>query len=166
MSDFIKVKASIEGVDELVKELVAQGVNVKKSTKGAVRAGGKVIKRAAAANANAISSQPGNKVSLRVKQRVGFAVASIFPAKGHAELRPIELGTKPGWRWAKRKGPFTFYAGKRLIVTRLIKHSGTAAKAWLRPAFDAANDAATQAVADSLRDTIEKAKIAAEGNDE
>lgn len=162
----IKVEGKIEGIENLLKEMEKQAINVKKTTKGAVRAGGKVILKAARANANAISSQPGIKVSLRVRQRQGYVVASIFPAKGHAELRVIELGSGAGWRWAKNKGPFRFYAGNRLIVTRLINHPGTAAKPWLRPAFDSAKRAATDAVADSLRETVERAKIEAEGSDE
>ena len=164
MSDFIKVEGTVEGVEGLMKALSEQALNIKKTTKGAVRAGAKVIGAAAKANANRISSQKGNKVSVRVRQRQGFVVASIFPAKGHAELRVIELGSKAGWRYA-RKGPFRFYAGRRLIVTHRIKHPGTAAKPWLRPAFDGSKDAATQAVGESLRKTIEEAKIAAEGND-
>jgi HK97 gp10 family phage protein len=162
----IKVEGKIEGVEELLKAMEEQALNMKKTTKGAVRAGARVIGAAAKANANAISSQPGNKVSVRVRQREGFAVASIFPAKGHSELRVIELGSKEGWRWARKKGPFVFWAGNRLVVTRLIKHPGTVAKPWLRPAFDSAKDAATQAVAESLRETIEAAKVAAEGSDE
>jgi HK97 gp10 family phage protein len=163
-----RVDADLEGLPELLKELTQMGANVKKSVKGATKAGAVVILKRARSNAKAISKGHSRKihVSLRVRMRDGYAVGSIFPGKGHAELRPIELGTKAGWRWARKKKPFTFVSGNRLLRTRLIKHPGTAAKPWLRPAFDATQEAAARAVGESLRETIEQAKIAADGGDE
>ena len=157
----------IEGGEQLQKDLRDLGLNTKKTLKGAVRAGTKVMAKAANANAAMISTRPGKKVSVRVRVRPGdWAVGSVFPAKGKAHLRLFEYGTKPGWRWARKKGPFRFYAGTKLIVTRVIHHPGMAKRPWLQPAVDASKDGAFEAFGEALKETIEKAKIAPEGNDE
>lgn len=158
--------AEIEGSEQLVQDLLTVGLNVKKSVVGAVRAGGRIIRNDAEGRAGSISSKPGKKVALRVRKRSGFVVGSIFPAKGHAELRLVEYGTPAGWRLAMKRGPFKFYAGNRLIVTRAIQHPGTAARPWLRPAFDNKSKEAAQKVGDVLKDAIEAARIEAEGSDD
>lgn len=162
----VKMTAEIEGADQLVKDLLSVGLNVKKSVVGAVRKGGRVIRNQAEANANAISQKPGKKVALRVRKRTDFVVGSIYPAKGHAELRLAEYGTPAGWRLATKRGPFKFYAGNRLIVTRAIQHPGTAARPWLRPAFDTKSSEAARVLGDTLKDAIEAARIESEGTDE
>jgi hypothetical protein len=160
-----RFQAGIEGVDELVLDLNDCGVNTKKTHKGAIRAGTKVIRAAAEARAAAISSRPGRKTKISVRARKDYIVGNVFPNKGFAFLRPVEKGTSSGWRWARTKGPFKFYAGKRLIVTRLIKHPGTAKRPWLKPAFESSMSEATQAVGDAFKAAIEQAHILAEGND-
>lgn len=175
MGDFIRVQGTIEGVDKLIIELGKLGANVQKSIVGSVRAGARTIQQAAEANARSITAgHTGRRkhVALRVRMRKGvgangsYAVASVYPAKGFAELRPIETGTRSGWRWARRKGPFVFFAGNRQIVTRLIKHPGTAARPWLRPAFDSRKNDAVKAIGDALRDAVERARVVAEGSDD
>ncbi len=160
----VRIEAKVEGANKLIKALIESDGNVKKSVKGAVRAGAKVIAGAANTNANAISRKPGKKVSVRVRARRGFTVASVYPAKGHAELRLVEYGTPAGRRVAK-KGKFVFYAGGRRIETRVINHPGTPARPWMRPAFDGNKDAAQRAVGESLRQAVEDARIAQEGTD-
>ena len=161
-----KFTAEIDGAEQLVNDLLNVGLNVQRSVVGAVRKGGRVIRNAAEANANVISQKPGKKVALRVRKRKGFVVGSIYPAKGHAELRLVEYGTPAGWRWARKGGPFVFYAGNKKIVTRIIQHPGTVARPWLRPAFDAKADEAAQVLGATLRDAIETARIEAEGTDD
>ena len=162
----VKMTADVEGAEQLVKDLLAVGLNVKKSVVGAVRKGGRVIRNQAEANAGAISEKPGKKVSLRVRKRTDYVVGSIYPAKGHAELRLVEYGTPAGWRLATKRGPFKFYAGDRLIVTRAIDHPGTIARPWLRPAFDIKAAEAARVLGDTLKDAIEAARIEAEGTDD
>ncbi len=162
----VRIEAKVEGADELIKSLIKSDGNVKKSVKGAVRAGAKVIAGAANANANAISRKPGKKVSVRVRTRKGFTVASVYPAKGHAELRLVEYGTPAGRRTVKNLlHPFVFTSGNRKIVAWSIRHPGTPARPWLRPAFDGNKDAAQRAVGESLRQAVEDARIAQEGTD-
>jgi hypothetical protein len=158
--------ATLEGGEELIKELLAVSDNARKSLKGINRAGTNVIKKEAKANARRITSRSGNPVKSAVRMRSGFVVGSILPAKGFAHLRFAEYGTKSGWRWARKKGPFRFYAGNKLIVTRLIKHPGTEKNQWLVPAIESAADAAIAAVGEALKGAIEKAKIVPEGRDD
>lgn len=166
MSSPVRVTASVEGADEMVRELLKLGANVKKTEVGAIRAGGRIIANAANTNANGISSQSGRKVSLRVRRRKGFTVGSIYPAKGFAHLRLFEYGTGAGLRWARKGGPFTFYAGNRLVVTRIIRHPGLIARPWLRPAFDANAQAAVDKIGQVYVDAVEAARIEAEGSDD
>lgn len=165
MAGQVRFQAGIEGVDELVRDLNECGINTKKTHKGAIRAGTKVIRAAAEARAAAISSRPGRKTKLSVRSRKDYIVGNVFPNKGFAFLRPVEYGTKAGWRWARKKGPFKFMVGHRLIVTRLIHHPGTPAKKWLEPAFDASMEEAAETVGAALWDAIDKARTLPEGND-
>lgn len=166
MSAPIKVTASVDGAEQMIKDLLTLGVNVGKAEKGAIRAGGRLIANEANINASALSSQPGRKVSLRVRKRKGYTVGSIYPAKGFAHLRLLEYGTGAGWRWARKGGPFVFFAGGKKIVTRIIQHPGTVSRPWLRPAFDARAAEAVSEVGRVFKDALESARIAAEGTDD
>lgn len=166
--------ATLEGGDKLVKELLAVSANAKKSVKGINRAGTNVIKKQANANAKMLTGRSGQPIkdvraSQPVKQAVrlrsGFVVGSVVPAKGFGFLKFFEYGTKSGWRWARKGKPFTFFAGNKLIVTRLIKHPGMAKKPWLSPAIESSKDAAIAKVGDALRDAVEKLKATPEGTD-
>ncbi len=158
--------ASLEGGEQLLKELLKLSTNAKKSVKGLNRAGLNVIKKKAKANARAITKRPGNPVKGTVRVRNGFVVGSIVPAKGFAHLRFAEYGTRSGWRWARKKGLFTFYAGNKLIVTRLIKHPGTEKRAWLAPAIESEADAAVAKIGATLVKLIEQAQVPPEGQDD
>lgn len=162
MSESISVTANIEGLEELLQKLSDLGVNVRKTTTAATRWGAQAIQEQANANAQSISSKPGKKVAMRVRFRKNgqYAVASIYPAKGHAELRLVEYGTPAGNRWSIKGKPFTFYAGNKKIVTRMIKHPGTAARPWLRPAFDTQSDKAVDRYGELLRAVIEGVQAA------
>jgi HK97 gp10 family phage protein len=166
MSEWISVKADIENIDELFQQLKDLGVNVRHASVGAMRYGGKAVQEQAESNARGITSQKGKLVAMRVRfrKKEDFVVASIYPAKGHAELRVIEYGTGAGRRWATKKGPFTFRAGNRKISTRMIDHPGTAARPWLRPAFDQKSDEAASRYGERLKDVIDTLKNVAEDN--
>jgi HK97 gp10 family phage protein len=171
-----RVAVKIEGTEELLKALRALGTNVDKSVKGATRAGGKVILGAARSNAKALTSrsgkiveekkviQAGNPVQMKVRKRTGFAVASITPAKGYGHLRLLEYGAQP--HTINGKPLLRFFSGGKFLEVRSVQHPGFAARPWLRPAVDARKDEAIQAVSDSLAQTLEQAKIEAEGSDE
>ena len=161
----IRMESKILNLDPVLEEIRNCGGNVNKSVKGSIRLGLKVIRNEAEARANALSAKPGKKTKLKVRMRKGAAVGSLFPAKGHAELRLVEYGTKAGRRWAK-KGKFVFYAGKRRIETKSIQHPGTVARSWLRSAFDAKATEAIDATGDALLAAAEEARIEAEGEDE
>lgn len=172
MTDHMRFKATLEGGDELVYDLLQMGANTNKSIRGATKAGAKVVRDEAEANARAITAGHTGKtrhVALKTRLRKGaptdYAVASIYPAKGFAELRPIESGTKAGVRWARRKGPFKFMMGGKLIVTRIIQHPGTTPQPWLSSAFDAKREEAVQAMQDSLIAAVEEARVAADEGD-
>lgn len=158
--------ATLEGGDDLLRDLNQMGSLTKKSLKGVTKAGADVIAAAANARAATITSRSGKHVRVRVRVRPGgYAVGAIFPAKGKAHLKLHEYGTKAGWRWARKNGPFKFYAGNRLVVTRLIKHPGMAKRPWLAPAFNAAKDEAAQAYGRALRKVIEDRQALPEGAD-
>jgi HK97 gp10 family phage protein len=155
MSETVSIK--IEGLAEMLQKLADLGVNVRKTTTAATRYGAQAIRDQAEANAASLSHKPGRKVALRVRFRKAgsYAVASIYPAKGHAELRLLEYGTGAGRRWSIKGKPFTFYAGSKRISVRAINHPGTPAKPWLRPAFDGKSDQAVAQYGELLQAVIE-----------
>jgi HK97 gp10 family phage protein len=158
MSESINITANIEGLEELLQKLSDLGVNVRKTTTAATRYGAQAIQEQANSNAQSVSSKPGKKVALRVRFRKSgqYAVASIYPAKGHAELRLVEYGTPAGRRWSIKGKPFTFFTPSGTKVsTRMINHPGTAARPWLRPAFDAAGGKAVDRYGELLQAVIE-----------
>ena len=177
-----RIACKIEGTEELLKALRALGENVNKSVTGATRAGGKVLKGEALANARAITSRSGkiteldqatgkqktvqasSPVQLRVRKRQGFAVASVTPAKGYGHLRLLEYGAKP--HDIHGKPLLRFFSGDRMIDVAVVHHPGFAARPWLRPAVDAVKNEAIAAVGKALAETLEKARIIAEGNDD
>lgn len=171
-----RVAVKIEGGEELLKALRTLGENVDKSVKGATRAGGKVMLGRARANARAVTSRSGKKVEegktvqasspvqLRVRKRKGFAVASVTPAKGYGHLKLLEYGAQPHDIFGNPM--LRFYSGGQLIETPYVRHPGFTARPWLRPAIDAVATEAIEAVGKTLAETLEKAKIAAEGTDE
>jgi HK97 gp10 family phage protein len=176
-----RVELKIENGEDLLKALRELSANVEKSVVGATRAGGKVMRDSARSRAKAMTSRSGkiteegeggkkktvqaaSPVQLKVRRRKGFAVASVTPAKGYGHLRLLEYGAQPhtiyGKPWLR------FFSGGQLIEVRAVRHPGFAARPWLRPAIDAIATKAIEAVGESLAETLEKARIEAEGSDD
>lgn len=177
-----RVALKIENGEDLLKALRALGENIEKSVQGATRAGGRVLLGEAKTNARALTSRSGkitemdydtgkkktvqaaSPVQLRVRKREGFSVASITPAKGYAHLRLLEYGAGPHDIFGHPL--LRFFSGGQFLEVRAVRHPGFPAKPWLRPAVDAAGDDAIKAVGDALADTLEHARIIAEGSDD
>ena len=160
--DVVQVK--IEGAEELLKELKALGVNVKKTLRGATRAGAKVIQAEAETRARSVSGSSGKHVRVSVSARhKEFVEASIGATRKKFFMRFFETGVQPH---EITGAPLVFEGDRGLIVIGGVRHPGMPARPWLRPAFDSRRDAATAAMGDVLRATVEEARIAAEGRDE
>ena len=156
MSKSIVIKGKLEGADQLIAEMQAVGLSVKGTTRKGVRAGSKVIQAEAERRAAVLSSRKGKSVRIAIssKQR-GSVEGKIGPSKKKWYLRFFETGTRAGVRTA-RKGGFFFRAkdGRRIYIKR-IRHPGTAARPWLRPAFDVSTTAAREAFGAAMRQAIE-----------
>jgi len=153
----------LEGGDELIAELARMGVNVKKSLRGAIRAGAKLVQ--AEADARAPSSRAGKKAALQVSSPKRDQVeARVKPTRKRWYLRFFETGTAPH-EIAGR--PLLAFEGEggRFVRARRIKHPGMPARPWLRPALEAQSDAAVAAIGESLRAAVVEARITAEGNE-
>ncbi len=158
-ANYIKVKTKIVGGEELIAELKAVGLNVQGTTRKAVRAGAKVIQAQAEANAHEITRRGGKSIRIQVSSKAkGLVNAKIGPSKRRWYLRFAETGTAGGERTAK-SGAFSFIGddGRRVIVKQ-IHHPGTAARPFLRPAFDATMRQAEQAVGEFFKQAIEEKK--------
>jgi len=159
-----RIDLKLEGGDELIKEMRALGVNVKKSLRGAVRAGAKVIQDAAEENARGVSGQSGKHTRLITSARQPTSVEfSIAPSKKKFFMRFFETGATAH---EISGNPIAFEGDRGLVVIGGVHHPGMPAQPWLRPAFDAKGKAAVAALDESLRATIEEAKIEAEGRDD
>lgn len=159
-----RVQVKIEGGEGLLKELAALGVNVKKTLRGATRAGAKVIQEEAERNARGVTGSTGKHVRIKVSARQRDRVeAEIGATKKKFHLRFFEAGVQPH---EISGAPLVFEGDKGLIVIGGVRHPGMPAQPWLRPAFDSRKDAAADAMGEVLRATVEEARIAAEGQDD
>jgi HK97 gp10 family phage protein len=159
-----RIDVKLEGAEELIEELRALGVNVKRSVRGAVRAGAKVIQEAAEANARGVTGSSGKHVRIKVSARSKeFVEAEIGATKKKFQLPFFETGVQPH---EITGSPLVFEGDKGLIVIGGVRHPGMPAQPWLRPALDVKRDAAVEAMGETLRAAIEEARIAAEGQDD
>jgi HK97 gp10 family phage protein len=163
MGDVLGVK--MEGGEEMLKALADLGENVKKTLRGSMRVGGRVIQ--ADADARAPSSRSGKKAVLKVSSpKRGQVEARIQPSKRFWYLKFAETGTTRHEIKAGGGKPITFEGDTGLIRTGVVSHPGAPARPWLRPAFDSKSGEAVDALGESLRGAVEAARIAAEGQDD
>jgi HK97 gp10 family phage protein len=163
MGDVLGVK--MEGGEEMLQVLADLGVNVKKTLRGSMRAGGKIIQ--ADADARAPSSRAGKKAVLKVSSpKRGQVEARIQPSKRHWYLKFAETGTTAHEIKSSGAGKITFEGDEGLVRTGVVNHPGAPARPWLRPAFDSRSGEAVEVLGESLREAVEAAKIAAEGQDD
>jgi len=160
---YTRLAVKIEGQKELMKALKESGLKPRKVIGAAMKQGGEVV--AANARERVESSKGGKKVTAKITARKqDHITVSVGPTKKHWYLRFLETGTA---RHEIRGNPFLRFGGPRgLIEVRRVMHPGTAARPFLRPAFDAKNDEATGKVGEVIRAAIVEAKIAKERGDE
>jgi HK97 gp10 family phage protein len=156
MSNYVRIAGKLEGADELVASIQAVGLNVKGTTRKGVRAGCKVFQEEANRRAETLSSRRGKAATVKVGSRQKNAVTGqVMPSKKKWYLRFFETGTKAGVRQARGGGAFFFRKGGKSIKVRRINHPGMAARPWLRPAFDAAQNRARDAFGAAMRQAVE-----------
>lgn len=142
------VRVTIEGGEELARQLRRLGLAAADVLPMAVEAGGMVLRDLARPKA------PGPEIELEMEKGSGKATATIGPAKKKWYYRFFELGTGVGTR--STKGRFVFRGEDgRLRIVREIDHPGMAARPFLRPAFDEGQDEAVGKAGDALRSRIE-----------
>jgi len=160
--DVVQVK--IEGGEELLKELKALGVNVRRTLRGATRAGAKVIQAEAEVRARSVSGTSGKHVRVSVSARhKEFVEASIGATKKKFFMRFFETGVQPHEITGT---PLVFEGDRGLIVIGGVRHPGMPARPWLRPAADSKFGEARDVMGEVLRAALEEARIANEGRDD
>jgi HK97 gp10 family phage protein len=154
----------LEGGDALLKALREADGNVRKAQRGAIRAGGELIK--AEAQRLAPASRRAKRVVLQVSSpRKGVVEARVKPSKRAWYLKFFETGV--GQHEIPSAGKRLVFEGREgLVVTNTVVHPGMPARPFLRPAIDGQHDAAVAAVGESLRQALEEARIAQAGQDE
>lgn len=142
----------IEGLDEVLAELERRGANVKGEMTAALQAGGEVIAREAAGNVRSVSARVADAITVTVEETKGekARVAVHIDKKAAFLARWIEYGTRaheitPG---AKRALLF----GGRYVAK--VRHPGTPARPFLRPAFDGKKDDAKETVRKRLAHAV------------
>jgi HK97 gp10 family phage protein len=133
----------VKGLSELKRALSDLPVKVERNiSRGALRAGGVVYRdeivatapRDTGAMAGRVDVQAGAKKNGRV-----YAHVAVRDPKAHL----VEYGTRPH-DIKPRSSPSLFFAG---IFRKLIRHPGTKAQPFVRPAFDSKTPGAIQAIA-------------------
>ena len=160
--------AKIEGGEELLEQMRALDVNVRKALIGATRAGMKVIQAEAEQRARPLSTRRGKATRLVFSSKKrDHATADVGPSKKKWVLRFFEQGVTGHEIVAGRHAPALVFKGHSgLVVLTRVNHPGMAARPWLRPALDGKRDEATRVFGETLRAAIEEARIAAEGADD
>ena len=160
--------AKIEGGEELLEEMRALGVNVRKTLIGATRAAMKVVQAEAELRAKPLSTRRGKATRLVFSSKKrDHATADVGPSKKKWMLRFFEQGVTRHEIVAGRHSPALVFEGNRgLVVLTRVNHPGMAARPWLRPAMDGKRDEATKVFGQALRAAIEEKRIAAEGSDD
>lgn len=146
MADQISVR--LEGGEELLDKLRQMDLNVKAELRAAVVAGAEIIREAAN------SMAPGPNIKLRVASATQRAVeVEIGPDAAHWYYRFFEKGARPH---EIRGRPLLAFEGERgLVITPRVSHPGMGASPFLRPAHDANEGPATQAIGARLRAQVE-----------
>jgi HK97 gp10 family phage protein len=169
MSDEITKDFRVQGFAELEKALDELPKKIQKNImRGALRAGLKPILSAARSGIHSVSGvlAKGLKVSTRIKD--GAATATLNTAGKHGPFAHlVEFGTRAHFI----KGAF----GSALkmpdgSLVSTIDHPGSAAKPFMRPAFDSQAINAIQAVGDYIgarltKEGIDTAPVLVEGDE-
>src|SRR3990167_8723191 len=158
--------AKIEGGEELLEEMRALGVNVRKTLIGATRAGMKVVQAEAEQRAKPLSTRRGKATRLVFSSKKrDHATADVGLSKKKWVLRFFEQGVTRHEIVGKGK-PLVFEGERGLVVIGGVDHPGMAARSWLRPALDGKRDEATKVFGAVVRAAIEEKRVAAEGSDD
>ena len=164
MTDRITVTAKVEGSEQLLKELVALGGNVRSTARTAMRAGARVIQEEAERNASALGTRAGKHTRIQAHSQVkGVITLAVAPSKKKWWFRYFETGVTAH---EITGDPLVFEGEAGLIIIGGVHHPGMAARPWLRPAFDAKQQAAVAAVGDKLREAIEARRAIVESGEE
>lgn len=143
-----KITVTLEGGDELVAALRELGMGVRAEVRRATVAGAEVIRDQARALA------PGPHVEVEVVSATqNGAQVDIGPDQAHWYYRFFETGAAPHEIVGK---PLLALEGG--AVVRRVSHPGMAAAPFLRPAHDASQGEATDAMGAVLRQRIESVR--------
>ena len=157
-------KVKFEGGEELLKQMQALKVNVRKSMTGATRAGMKVVQVDAEQRAKSLSTRGGKATRLVMSsQKPLHATADVGPSRRKWVLLFFEQGVT---RHEIVGNPLVFEGERCLVVLGSVDHPGMAATPWLRPALEAKSDEAIRVFGEKLRAAIEEARLSAEGQDD
>lgn len=133
------VSVKLDGADELMKALAQMDVQVKKVLKEAGKAGGKVFKETAEAEA------PGKLVMVVEKSSVGKIEIAVGPSKAHWYYRFFETGARPHEIKARKADVLYIPGVGSEFFGSAEEAGGVNAKPFLRPAFDTKREAALAA---------------------
>ena len=140
----------LEGGDELIAALRRMDVNVKSELRAAVSAGAEIVRDAA----NGLA--PGPHIAMQVIKATQTVVeVDIGPKAEKWYYRFFETGAAP--HEIRGKALLAFEGSNGLVVTPVVSHPGIGASPFLRPAMDANEGEATDAIGAKLRSSIEAA---------
>lgn len=139
MADELKVE--IQGLDEVVDALKQIGVDAIAAVELIALAAAEPAARAVAAKA---PGKIGDDIVTETTEKSAKRVTvSVGPSKKQWFARFVEYGTTPHTVTARRQRALKLY-GLGDVFRKSVDHSGTAAKPFMRPAFDTTQQAAQQ----------------------
>ena len=142
----VRIKATIEGGDELAEKLVRMGVDVDKVLEAAAQAGARVL--AQGANRYAPQAIIATETQSIKKHRVEVDVG---PPDDKWYWQFLETGAGPH----EIPGPLTIEFEGEVHVVGGASHPGMSARPFMRPGFDTSQGGAVDAVGDKIRRVVE-----------
>lgn len=146
-----RIKAKLEGGDELLKVLRELGISVDDVLEAAVLAGAEVIREEAAGNA------PGSGAIAKEidAKKPGNVTAAVGPDKAHWYYQFLETGAQAHEIGPDTRQAMMFEGSEGEKFSRSIQHPGMAADPFLRPAVDGKRQDAVDSVGQVIRKAIE-----------
>lgn len=138
----------VEGGDELLRKLERIGLDVSQVLEAAAKAGAEVI----VDGANPLAPAPKILAQTMERNRLRVEVA-VGPPDEKWHWRFFETGVQSHEITGT---PLAFVDEGKLYVVGGVRHPGMAARPFLRPAFDAGESRAVDAVGEKLRRTVER----------
>lgn len=144
----------IEGVEEIVAEMKRRGINVTQGLTAICNAAADVVLESAQAKAAGVSSRVSASMEKETLEASGqHVVVGVGPNRKRGWIAHfLEFGTAAHWIRPRKAKALRLADGS---LVRRVHHPGTAARPFMRPAFDESVGGAQTAAGNKTKQLLE-----------